>query len=178
MSRIPVVSMLVLILCICGCARKLPEQREGYGLVAQPFKYINRTEFSHLYALEMKCSANEAFSFRIEPQPYNDGLVVSPPLAAGDYIVDTLVLIHVSEPGVMSDSRREVQKIKKPFTLPIRAGRITLIPSLLTLEQEEQGKVIRTRIDSKALDEDGKAEYQRALSAMENGGQWQVFIPR
>ena len=71
-----------LIICgllLSGCAQNLPQQESGYGMVAVPYHFINRTKFGFLYAYEWRSREDEVFSVMIKKGTYGNLIVDTAP---------------------------------------------------------------------------------------------------
>ena len=174
MRSILYVFLLICFLMVPGCAQKLPDHEAGYGMVAVPYHFINRTKFGFLYAYEWQSSGNEEFSVLIKRGTYNKDVAVSDPISAGQYLVDTLVIHYVSDAQVESRINKQVHEYKDPFVVDVREGSITLIPFVYELEQYIQSESILFRENLHYFEGEEQTFYYDKLEKREGIDQWKI----
>jgi hypothetical protein len=161
-------------LLLAGCAQKLPVQEAGYGMVAVPYHFINRTKFGFLYAYEWRSSDAEVFSVMIKRGTYSNDVAISDPLPADQYLVDTIVLHYVSDVQIESKRNKQVFEVKDPFVVDVHEGAITLIPFVYELEQYIQSESILFKENMHYFEGDEQSFYHDKLSKREGIEQWEI----
>lgn len=174
MKSIIFICLLTCVLLMTGCAQKLPKHEAGYGMVAIPYHFVNRTKFGFLYAYEWQSSDDELFSVLIKKGTYGNDVAVSDPIPAGQYLVDTLVLHYVSDVQVESRRGKQVHEFKDPFVVDVHEGSITLIPYVYELEQYIQSESILFRENLHYFEDDEQEFYSDKLRKREGIDQWKI----
>ena len=174
MKHLISICMIVLFMMFSGCAQKLPEQEAGYGMVAVPYNFINRTKVGFLNAYEWKCSDDERFSVLIKRGTYSNDVAVSEPLPVGQYLVDTIIVHYVSDVKVESRRNKTVHEVKDPFVVVVHEGSITLIPYVYEVEQYIQSESIFLKNNFHYFEGDEQDFYYAKLEDREGIDQWKI----
>ena len=162
------------VLLITGCAQKLPEQEAGYGMVAVPYHFINRTQFGFLQAFEWRSGDDENFSVLIKKGTYSNDVAISDPIPVGTYMVDTIIAHYVSDGQVESRRNKKVHEVKDPFVVDVYEGSITLIPFVYELEQYIQSESILFNSNFHYFEGDEQSFYHDKLEKREGIDQWKI----
>lgn len=164
-------AILVLSSCI---AQKLPSHETGYGLVAVPYQVYNQTTYQLVKAIELKSSADESFSIRVNMPPLNDDVVFSKPIPEGSYLVDYSMAVSVPVSGVLERGTKGRENFADPVRLDVKDGELVLFPMLYKADQYKKADYIICKISNEKLDPALTSYYLEKLPTMENGAQWQV----
>ena len=174
MKQLMTLCALTCALLLSGCAQKLPDHKAGYGMVAVPYNFINRTKFGFLYSFEWQSSDDEEFSVLITKGTYSNDVAVSEPIPAGQYLVDTIVISTVTDVQVESMHNKQIEKVKDPFVVDVREGAITLIPYVYELEQYIQGDSVLFNNNFHFFQDDEQSFYYEKLQKREGIDQWKI----
>ena len=161
-------------LLLSSCVQKLPPPEQGHGLIAVPFRVSNPTSYQLIRAVELKSSRDESFSLRIGAPPLNDDVVFSPPIPAGNYLIDYYLTRVVPVPGVNDGLRPQSIKLPSPVQVTIKEGELYLFPLIFKATQSTRADYIYCRIFYAPMGEDQALYYRSKISAMENGDRWRV----
>lgn len=161
---------------LSSCAQKLPYHDSGYGLIAVPFEVSNRTSYRLIRAIELRSSAHQEFSLRVDAPPLNDDVALSPPIAQGSYLIDYYITRVVPVPGVNDGLRPQSIKLPAPVQVTLQDGEIFVFPLVFRATQSTRADYIYCDFSYSALEPAHEIYYRDKLSGMENGDSWQVKI--
>ena len=171
MKKINALFVSLFLLVLSGCAQKLPLYQDGMGLVALPFKVSNSSSLPLLRSYEFKSSSDDAFSLIVSKQSNSD-LVLSEPIPAGRYTIDTIIIRIIPSSEIITKTHTETVPIEAPFDVFVNGGELVLLDTLWSVHQYEQGRMIRQNSKTEELSEADRKRYLSQLDAMENSGQW------
>ncbi len=163
-------------LLLCSCVQKLPPPKQGYGLIAVPFKVSNPTSYQLIRAIELKSSRDERFSLRIDAPPLNDDVVLSQPIPVGSYLIDYYVTMVVPVPGVNDGMRPQPMELSSPVNFTIAEGKLFLFPLSFKATQSNRAEYIYCQFSYAPLEKSQALYYLDKLSGLENGDHWQVVL--
>jgi len=166
--------LFLAVLLLCSCTQKLPSPEQGHGLLGVPFKVSNATSYQLTRAIELKSSRDESFSLRIDAPPLNDDIAFSPPVPAGNYLVDYYLTRVVPVPGVNDGLRPQSIKLPSPVRVSIEEGELFLFPFMFRASQSARADYIYCRISHAPVDDSQARYYRDKLAAMENADRWRV----
>lgn len=173
LQKVLLLSVATLLLSSC-IAQKLPHHETGYGLVAVPYQVSNETTYQLVKAIELKSSADESFSIRLDMPPFNDDVVFSKPIPEGSYLVDYSIAVSVPVSGVIEKGTQGRNNFSDPVRIDLKDGDMFLFPMLFKANQYKKADYIICNIAHEKLDPAQERSYLEKLPAMENGDQWRV----
>lgn len=166
--------IVALLLIFPACAQKLPSYKEGYGMVAVPYHFINRSGVTFLYTYEWLSSKDEGFSVKVQEGTYNKDVALSGLIPSGNYTIDTMIIRVVSAPNVISSMKDIEQKIEPPFDLYISSGSINMVPIVYEFEQYLDKDSIRIKPNVHDIEDDEEKFYIDRIKKRENFGEWEI----
>lgn len=167
-----------MILCVGGCAQKLPAPSPTEGLVVIPMQAVNNSRAREfLRYFEFFNSSDRSVSLLIRPTTAD--FWISPLLPQGDYLFDTVVVWSTNVHEVINPENKREISLDTPVGYTVRAGEVTFIPSVLEVDQRMDGAemIILQQKFRKLTDLEYNGYIDRFIS-LENGNLWRVSKAR
>lgn len=168
-------SIFVVAMFLTGCAQKLPVNTGNeVGILAIPMvgQKTGRGEF--ILSYELTHSVDHEFAITIIPGA-GEKFVFSEILPAGDYNFDTLTTYAKQTITTMTSQNKYTQRLNRPLTIQIEAGKITLLPALLRVNiKPGDPEQFYQAANWEAMDDAAIELMKDRLAAMENADGWQI----
>ncbi len=164
-------------LLLGSCARTLPPQEQGYGLIAVPFTVRNATSYQLIRAIELRSSRDESVALRLDAPPLNDDIAIPKPLPAGSYVIDYYLTKVVPVSGVNDGLSPSSTPLSTPVQVDLKDGELFVFPLIFRAVQSTRADYIYCDFTYSALDQSAAQYYRDKLSALENADSWRLVSP-
>lgn len=176
MNTLKIIYLSVIIIFLSGCTQKIPTHDTGYGLVAIPCSFINKTSFSIMSTYEFRSSTDAQFSIKIKQNMNHKDVVISEAIKMGTYTVDAIIIKNLPQSRVSSAKREYVHKIEPPFEINVYDGEIVLIPFVFEVKQYQESETIYCIPRTFAFDDELEEFYSDKLKNKKNVEQWKIKV--